>query len=157
MAVDAVARQYAEEGWTVVDDVIPLAEVEQLRAILEGGGPDGGPCHGINLTLKHPAFLALARDRRITDVTRTTQAIIRLRVVCGSSLTRLLVFTDCRQPHRRGHLPAAQQDSPEVHRRGGAAGRRARPLPPGLCLLPGESTRNLSLLVILGPFLTDCL
>ena len=69
MAADAVAQQYAEEGWTVVDDVIPLAEVEQLRAILEGGGPDGGPCHGINLTLKHPAFLALARDRRITDVT----------------------------------------------------------------------------------------
>jgi hypothetical protein len=67
LAASAVA-QYAEEGWLVVNDVLPLDEVEQLHSILGGGGPDGGACHGINLTLKHPAFLRLARDCRITDI-----------------------------------------------------------------------------------------
>ena len=68
LAADAAAQQYAEEGWAVVDAVLPMHEVEELRSTLEGGGPDGTTCHGINLTLKHPAFLALARDRRITDI-----------------------------------------------------------------------------------------
>ena len=43
----------------VVDGVISSQEVEELRQILDDDR------HGIDLTTKHPAFLALARDPRL--------------------------------------------------------------------------------------------
>jgi hypothetical protein len=58
---------YKDEGWLVVDDVISADEVQALRRIVEGGGEGGASLFGINMTTSHPAFLALARDPRITD------------------------------------------------------------------------------------------
>eukprot|EP01048_Picozoa_sp_COSAG05_P005536 COSAG05_NODE_331_length_11273_cov_3.896635_6_plen_125_part_00 len=64
---DAQVRFYGDEGWLVVDGVLPLREVEELRAVLESGGDGGVPLYGIDMTTHHPKFLALARDPRITD------------------------------------------------------------------------------------------
>jgi len=52
----------------VVNDVISMEEVQELRDTLESGGEDNAPLYGIDMTTHHPSFLALARDTRITDI-----------------------------------------------------------------------------------------
>ena len=63
----AQVRLYGDQGWLVVDNVLRIQEVEELRTVLENGGDGGEPLYGIDMTTHHPAFLALARDPRITD------------------------------------------------------------------------------------------
>ena len=65
---DEDVSKYADEGYLVVDGVLPLDEVHELRAVLESGGEGGSSLYGINMTTHHPAFLRLARDPRITDI-----------------------------------------------------------------------------------------
>eukprot|EP01052_Picozoa_sp_SAG31_P017224 SAG31_NODE_1169_length_9565_cov_3.703571_3_plen_260_part_00 len=75
-------QTYDREGWLVIDDVFPPNEVLQLRKILEGevqqqpsltesGRAQLQPRYGIDLTTKHPSFLALARDPRVVGRVRS--------------------------------------------------------------------------------------
>ena len=70
---------YRENGFIVIDDFLSLEEVETLRSAeaspaiqtaLEEQGSKHRTVHLLELTVRHPAFLALARDLRIIDCIR---------------------------------------------------------------------------------------
>jgi phytanoyl-CoA hydroxylase len=70
-------QQYEQDGYLVIDNVFSPAEVEVLRAAAEDPavkrdlkqrGGDETIVHLLEITAKHPAFLELARDKRIGDL-----------------------------------------------------------------------------------------
>ncbi len=72
----AQIQAYHDDGFIVIDDVFSPAEIETLRSaesspqiqtVLEERGIKGKTVHLLELTLKHPAFHALACDPRIAS------------------------------------------------------------------------------------------
>ena len=70
-------QQYREDGYLVIDSVIPMDEVEKLRLAaddptvkkaLDERGFANTTVHLLEITAKHAAFKDLAADRRITDL-----------------------------------------------------------------------------------------
>jgi ectoine hydroxylase-related dioxygenase (phytanoyl-CoA dioxygenase family) len=77
MLTPAQIKQYREDGYLVIDDVIPMDEVEKLREAaddpnvrraLDSSGFEDRTVHLMEITAKHPAFRELCRDPRITGL-----------------------------------------------------------------------------------------
>ncbi|MDA0838968.1 MAG: phytanoyl-CoA dioxygenase family protein [Planctomycetota bacterium] len=69
-------QQYHEEGFLVIDNVFSDDEIEDLRAVLNSRewvdalnerGLQEHTVHMLNITTMHPAFLALAREPKVTE------------------------------------------------------------------------------------------
>ena len=71
MLDDGQVQQFSEQGWIVADDVLSVAEVAELRTILqqppfaERSFSEDHAVHFLNITTLHPKFLELAKDPRI--------------------------------------------------------------------------------------------
>ena len=72
---DAQVAAYHADGFIVIENVFSAAEIEALRAAeaspaIQGALAEAGIAHKtvhlLELTVRHPAFLALARDPRLT-------------------------------------------------------------------------------------------
>jgi len=72
-------KHFWDTGYLVVDDVFSADEVEQLRKATDAPaiksvqaerGVDEKLLHVLELTARHPAFLALARDQRLVTIVR---------------------------------------------------------------------------------------
>eukprot|EP01047_Picozoa_sp_COSAG01_P070865 COSAG01_NODE_10855_length_2067_cov_25.166667_2_plen_313_part_00 len=119
----AQVQFYQNEGYLVVDDVLPLELVEELLVVLEGGGDGGEPLYGIDMTTRHPAFLELARDPRITD---------RIACLLGPDITL--------------------QHSKTVHKNPGQPGGGAVRFHQDFAYFPHTNTDVLAVMVVLDDF-----
>lgn len=77
MLTAAEVEQFKRDGFLVVDDVIPSAEIDALREAcsqpeiveeLKMRGSDTRGVHLFELCVRHPIFRRLAADRRIVDL-----------------------------------------------------------------------------------------
>jgi ectoine hydroxylase-related dioxygenase (phytanoyl-CoA dioxygenase family) len=79
LLTDEQIRAYHDDGFIVLDDIFSPEEIEQLRVaeaspeiqkVLEQDGIKQRTVHLLEITMRHPAFLALARDPRIIAAIR---------------------------------------------------------------------------------------